>query len=71
MIAHVFDEMVASASRATHRAIELDEIASTTDVEQAATDVITLVEGIMVLAKARHDPSLLRQLGPTTRRLLT
>ena len=66
-----FDEMVESASLAIVRSIELGEISPTTDVDQAARDVITLMEGLMVLAKARRDPDLLRELGPTMRRLLT
>jgi len=65
------DDMVDSASLAIVRSIELGEISPTTNVEQAARDVIAHMEGLMVLAKARRDPDLLRGLGPTIRRLLT
>lgn len=65
------DEMVDSASRAIVRSIELGEISPTTNVDRAARDVIAHMEGLMVLAKARRDPGLLRELGPTIRRLLT
>ena len=70
-VAEVFDEMVKSASRAIRRGIELGEISAATDVEQASTDVISHVQGLILLAKAHRDPSLPRQLGPTIRRLLT
>jgi TetR/AcrR family transcriptional repressor of nem operon len=65
------DEMVDSASLAIVRSIELGEISPATDVDQAARAVIAHMEGLMVLAKARRDPDLLRELGPTIRRLLT
>jgi TetR/AcrR family transcriptional repressor of nem operon len=65
------DAMVDSASLAIVRSIELGEISPTTNVDQAGRDVIAHMEGLMVLAKARRDPDLLRELGPTIRRLLT
>jgi TetR/AcrR family transcriptional repressor of nem operon len=65
------EDMVDSASLAIARSLELGEISPTTDVDQAARDVIAHMEGLMVVAKAHRDPSLLRQLGPTIRRLLT
>ena len=65
------DEMVDSASLAIVRSIELEEISPTTNVDRAAGDVVAHMEGLMVLAKARRDPGLLRGLGPTIRRLLT
>ena len=70
-VAEIFDEMVISASCAIGRGIALGELSATTDVAQAATDVITHVQGLILLAKARRDPSLPRHLGPTMRRLLT
>ena len=65
------DDMVDSVSLAIVRCIELGEISPTTNVDQAARDVVAHMEGLMVLAKARRDPDLLRELGPTIRRLLT
>jgi len=63
--------VVDSASLAIIRSIELGEINPTTNVDRAARGVVAHMEGLMVSAKARHDPDLLRELGPTIRRLLT
>jgi len=65
------DDLVDSASLAIIRSIELGGISPTTNVELTARDVVAQMEGLMVLAKARRDPDLLRELGPTIRRLLT
>lgn len=70
-VANVFDEMIALTRSAIERAIAANEIAPDTDIDSAATAVISQMEGLMVLAKARRDPQLLRSLGPTIRQLLT
>ncbi len=70
-IAVIFDEMTALIEAALRRSVDVGELDPATDIAEAAATVIAHMEGLMVMAKARRNPSLLRRLGPDTRRLLS
>ena len=69
-INQIFDEMTELVEAALRRSAGAGELAPDTDVGEAAATVIAHMEGLMVMAKARRDPSLLRRLGADARRLL-
>lgn len=69
-LAGVFDEMTAICADCLDRAIGTGELSTQLDAHDAARRVITHMEGLMVMAKARRDPDLLRTLGGTARRLV-
>lgn len=69
-VAAVFDEMVEAAAAAITRGVEAGEIERPADLEATATQMISQMEGLMVLAKVRRDPDLLRQLGSAAAQLL-
>ncbi|MEM7342128.1 MAG: TetR/AcrR family transcriptional regulator [Actinomycetota bacterium] len=70
-VAAIFAEMSHLIAETIERGVERGELHSGIDPNEAATDLVAHMEGLMVLAKARRDPSLLLRLGPTARRLLT
>ncbi len=70
-LAEIFDEMVAMAAEAVARSVAAGEVAADTDILESARQIIGLMEGLMVLAKAHRSPDLLRHLGPTVTKLLT
>ena len=67
----ILDDMIASSSVAIRRGVARGEIDASVEINDVATQVITHMEGLMLVAKTRRDAGLLRDLGPTMRRLLT
>jgi TetR/AcrR family transcriptional repressor of nem operon len=70
-LAEVFTQMVDAASGAIRRGMDSGDLPKDTDIASGANNVVAQMAGLMVLAKARQDPQILRKLGPTMRRLLT
>ncbi len=66
----IFSEMAAALASSLRRGIEAGEIDDDVDPERAALDVLAHMEGLMVLAKSRRNPDLLRGLGRAARRLV-
>jgi TetR/AcrR family transcriptional repressor of nem operon len=46
------------------QAVAAGELSADTDIDGAAQAVLAYMEGVVLLAKARNDPELIRQLGP-------
>jgi len=46
------------------QAVAAGELPADTDIDGAAQAVLAYMEGVVLLAKARNDPELIRQLGP-------
>lgn len=70
-VAAILDEMTAAVAEVIERAAARGELASDLDPAAAATGIVAHMEGLMVLAKARRDPDLVRGLGAAARRLVT
>ncbi|MEM9564876.1 MAG: TetR/AcrR family transcriptional regulator, partial [Actinomycetota bacterium] len=66
----IFAEMTAAIASSFVRGLESGEVDDEVDPERAALDVLAHMEGLMVLAKSRRDPDLLRGLGAAARRLV-
>lgn len=66
----IFEEMRSYVVAGLRRSVESGEIDVATDLDTAALVVIAQMEGLMVLAKAHEDPSLISSLGLTIRKLL-
>jgi TetR/AcrR family transcriptional regulator, transcriptional repressor for nem operon len=47
------------------------EVPRTTDVNKAADAILAYFEGVMLLARTRNDPSLIRRLAPLAVQLAT
>jgi len=69
-VAATFQKIAAYFERAIHDGIQSGELADDIDAEDTATAILSLMEGHMVLAKAKDDPEALRRLGRDTVRLL-
>lgn len=70
-IGDIFESMIDVFTSTIVRGQASGEIAVDLDPHQAATRLLALMEGLMTVAKATNDPELLRDLGPTARRILT
>ena len=69
-IAGIFDAMVEMTASMVRRSIDAGSLDPDTDAAAAARQLIAIMEGRMVLAKAAADPDLLRELGADAERLL-
>lgn len=69
-IADVLAAMVGDVEESLERGIASGELPASLDANAGATDVITHMQGLMVLAKATRDPAPLATLGSTAARLL-
>lgn len=56
---------------ALNEAKRLGEVPRRLDVKKAAEAIVAYFEGVMLLAKSRNDPSLIRRLGPLAVQLAT
>lgn len=66
----MFSEMTDMFTAAINRGIGRHEITLSQSAASAAADIVAHMEGLMVMAKAKRDPELLRGLGATAQRLL-
>lgn len=69
-VEQIFDEMRGLIAVSIERGVTSGELRPDVSPLDAATDVVALMEGLMVLAKARRNPSLLLRLGPTMTALI-
>lgn len=69
-VVRVFDEMSALFEAAIRRGQAQGELPGDLDPAAGARRVLAHMEGLMVLAKAAQDPTLLEDLGPAAARLL-
>jgi TetR/AcrR family transcriptional repressor of nem operon len=66
----IFDQMIALVAATIERSVDRGELAPEVDPQSSATAVIAHMEGLMVMAKARRQPDILRGLGDAARLLL-
>jgi TetR/AcrR family transcriptional regulator, transcriptional repressor for nem operon len=66
----VFAEMGAIVAAALRRAVAAGELSADLDAEGAAEALCAHMEGLMILAKARDEPALVRRLSADGRRLV-
>lgn len=59
----IFAEMGEILETTIRRGIDAGDVSPTVDPTQAATDVLAVMEGLMVMAKAQQDPAPVRRLG--------
>ena len=59
----IFADMAEILEATVRRGIEAGDVDPDVDPAQAAADVLAVMEGLMVMAKARQDPAPLRRLG--------
>lgn len=70
-VADILDETISLIRSVLQGAVDAGDTPADSDLDAAATSVIAQIDGLMVLAKARRAPSLLRSLGLATRTQLT
>ncbi|MCB1865222.1 MAG: TetR/AcrR family transcriptional regulator [Chromatiales bacterium] len=61
----IFARMEQQLTATLHEAAGRGEIGPEVDVESTALAMFAMIEGLMLRAKTRNDPELIRQLGPT------
>lgn len=66
----VFADMRSMFADAIRRGMTRGELGGDLDADDAAEALCAHMEGLMILAKARNDPSVLRRFAPDARRLL-
>ena len=59
----IFAEMTGVLVGTIRRGVDAGDVRADIDAEQAAADVLAVMEGLMVMAKARQDPASLQRLG--------
>ena len=62
-IDEIFGEMSSIIEATIRRGIDAGDVSDDLDPAEAAADVVAVMEGLMVMAKARQDPAPLRRLG--------
>lgn len=69
-VSHVFDEMAATFACAIEAGQTSGELAADLDPMTIARTLVALMEGLLLLAKAKRDPAIVRTFGATAQRLL-
>jgi len=69
-IATLFDELAGWVERALIEAIERGDLPADTDAQETALAILAYFEGVLLLAKAKNDPGLIRRLAPAAIRCL-
>lgn len=69
-VSDIFESMSDVFASTIVRGQATGELAADLDPRESATRLLALMEGLMTVAKATNDPELLRDLGPTARRIL-
>ena len=62
-IDEIFGEMSSIIEATIRRGIDAGDVSDDLDPAEAAADVVAVMEGLMVMAKARQDPAPLQRLG--------
>ncbi|MEZ5407710.1 MAG: TetR family transcriptional regulator C-terminal domain-containing protein [Acidimicrobiales bacterium] len=69
-VSHVFDEMAAIFAAAIEAGQASGELAADLDPAAISLSLLAQMEGLMLLAKAKRDPAIVRTFGTTAEHLL-
>ena len=67
----VLEEMRTTIEGTIRAGVATGELVADLDAGRAALDIVALMEGLMIMAKARQDADVVLGLGPACQRLLT